>query len=117
MLFTIAVIFLIAWMLGLVGVYTVGAVFHLLLVVAIVLFLVGLLTGRSIAWDFMSHATAKDFAGEWLMTLLLLLVFLLVGALGSLLAWSPRTKWSYAPTAVCSVLAVVIALLMCWSAP
>ena len=48
MLFTIAVILLIAWMLGIVGVYNVGAVFHLLLVVAIVLFLVGLLSGRSV---------------------------------------------------------------------
>ena len=46
MLFTLAIIFLVAWMLGLVGVYTVGAVFHLLLVVAIVLFLVGLVSGR-----------------------------------------------------------------------
>jgi hypothetical protein len=49
MLFTIAVILLIAWLLGVVGVYTVGAVFHVLLVVAIVLFLVGLLTGRRVA--------------------------------------------------------------------
>jgi hypothetical protein len=46
MLFTLAIIFLVAWMLGVVGVYTVGAVFHLLLVVAIVLFLVGLVSGR-----------------------------------------------------------------------
>ena len=47
MLFTIAFILLVAWLLGLVGVYTVGAVFHVLLVVAVVLFLVGLLSGRS----------------------------------------------------------------------
>jgi Family of unknown function (DUF5670) len=46
MLFTIAVILLIAWMLGIVGIYTIGAVVHVLLVVAIVLFLVGLLSGR-----------------------------------------------------------------------
>jgi hypothetical protein len=46
MLFTIAVILLIAWMLGLVGMYTIGAFVHVLLVVAIVLFVVGLLTGR-----------------------------------------------------------------------
>jgi hypothetical protein len=46
MLYTIAVILLIAWLLGFVGVYTVGAFIHLLLVVAIVLFVVGLLSGR-----------------------------------------------------------------------
>jgi uncharacterized membrane protein YtjA (UPF0391 family) len=41
-----AVILLIAWLLGIVGVYTVGAFIHVLLVIAIVLFLVGLLSGR-----------------------------------------------------------------------
>jgi hypothetical protein len=46
MLYTIAVILLIAWLLGIVGAYTIGAFVHVLLVVAIVLFVVGLLTGR-----------------------------------------------------------------------
>jgi hypothetical protein len=46
MLFTIAVILLIAWMLGIIGMYTIGAFVHVLLVVAIVLFVVGLLSGR-----------------------------------------------------------------------
>ena len=46
MLDTIAVILLIAWLLGIVGTYTVGAFVHVLLVVAIVLVLVGLLNGR-----------------------------------------------------------------------
>jgi uncharacterized membrane protein YtjA (UPF0391 family) len=46
MLYTIAVILLIAWLLGFVGIYTIGSVVHVLLVVAIVLFLVGLLSGR-----------------------------------------------------------------------
>lgn len=46
MLFTIAVILLIAWMLGLVGTFTIGPILHVLLVVAIVLFVVGLLSGR-----------------------------------------------------------------------
>jgi asparagine N-glycosylation enzyme membrane subunit Stt3 len=46
MLYTIAVILLIAWLLGFVGIYTVGSFVHVLLVVAIVLFLVGLLSGR-----------------------------------------------------------------------
>ena len=46
MLFTIAVILLIAWLLGIVGTYTIGAFVHVLLVIAIVLFLVGLVSGR-----------------------------------------------------------------------
>ena len=46
MLYTIAVILLIAWLLGIVGTYTIGAFVHLLLVVAVVLFLVGQLSGR-----------------------------------------------------------------------
>ena len=46
MLYTVAVVLLIAWLLGFVGVYTVGAFIHVLLVVAIVLFLVGSLSGR-----------------------------------------------------------------------
>ncbi len=46
MLYTLAVILLIAWLLGFVGVYTVGSVIHVLLVIAIVLFVVGLLGGR-----------------------------------------------------------------------
>jgi hypothetical protein len=46
MLYTIAVILLIAWMLGLMGTYAIGGFVHVLLVVAIVLFLVGLLNGR-----------------------------------------------------------------------
>jgi uncharacterized membrane protein YtjA (UPF0391 family) len=46
MLYTIAVVLLIAWLLGFVGVYTIGAFVHVLLVVAIVLFVVGLMGGR-----------------------------------------------------------------------
>ncbi|NOT26186.1 MAG: lmo0937 family membrane protein [Acidobacteria bacterium] len=46
MLYTIAVILLIAWMLGIVGTYTVGAFVHVLLVAAIVLVVVGMLGGR-----------------------------------------------------------------------
>ena len=46
MLYTIAVILLIAWLLGVVGTYTIGAFVHVLLVVAIVLFVLGLLSGR-----------------------------------------------------------------------
>ena len=46
MLYTLAVILLIAWVLGLVGTYTIGAFVHLLLVIALVSFIVGLLSGR-----------------------------------------------------------------------
>ena len=46
MLFLLAVILLIAWLLGVVGTYTIGAFVHVLLVIAIVLFIVGLLSGR-----------------------------------------------------------------------
>jgi hypothetical protein len=48
MLYTLAVILLIAWLLGVVGTYTIGAFVHLLLVVAIVLFVVGLLSNRTV---------------------------------------------------------------------
>jgi uncharacterized membrane protein YtjA (UPF0391 family) len=46
MLYTLAVILLIAWLLGVVGTYTIGAFVHVLLVIAVVLFIVGLLSGR-----------------------------------------------------------------------
>lgn len=46
MLYTIAVVLLVLWLLGLVTGYTVGAFIHVLLVIAIVLFLVGLISGR-----------------------------------------------------------------------
>ena len=46
MLYTIAVILLIAWLLGLVGTFTIGPIVHVLLVVALLLFVVGLLSGR-----------------------------------------------------------------------
>jgi hypothetical protein len=46
MLYTIAVVLLIAWLLGLVGTFTIGPIIHVLLVVALVLFVVGLVGGR-----------------------------------------------------------------------
>ena len=49
MLYTIAVILLVLWLLGLVSGYTIGAFIHVLLVIAVVLFLVGMLSGRRIA--------------------------------------------------------------------
>ena len=48
MLYTIAVILLVAWLLGFLGIYTVGSFIHVLLVVAVVLFLVGMLRGRRV---------------------------------------------------------------------
>ena len=48
MLFTLAVILLIAWLLGVGGTYTVGAFVHVLLVIAIVLFIVGMLSRRTV---------------------------------------------------------------------
>ena len=46
MLYALAVILLIAWLLGVVGTYTIGAFVHALLVIAIVLFVLGFLNGR-----------------------------------------------------------------------
>jgi hypothetical protein len=46
MLYTLAVILLVAWLLGILGAYTIGAFVHALLIIAIVLFLIGLFTGR-----------------------------------------------------------------------
>jgi len=46
MLMTLAIILLIAWLLGVVGTYTIGAFVHVLLVIAVVLFIVSLLSGR-----------------------------------------------------------------------
>jgi hypothetical protein len=46
MLMTLAVILLIAWLLGVVGTYTIGTFVHVLLVIAIVLFLVSIISGR-----------------------------------------------------------------------
>ena len=46
MLYTIAVILIILWLLGLVSSYTMGGVIHVLLVVALVMILVNFLSGR-----------------------------------------------------------------------
>ena len=46
MLYTIAVILLILWLLGLVSGYTMGGFIHILLVVAVVMVLVNLISGR-----------------------------------------------------------------------
>jgi hypothetical protein len=46
MLWTIAVVLLILWVLGLVSSYTIGGFIHILLVVAVVIVLVRLIQGR-----------------------------------------------------------------------
>ncbi len=46
MLYTIAVILLVLWVLGLVSSYTIGGFIHILLVVAVVMVLVNLISGR-----------------------------------------------------------------------
>ncbi len=48
MLFTIAVILLILWLLGF-ATHVVGSIIHVVLVVALVLFVIGLFTGRRTA--------------------------------------------------------------------
>jgi hypothetical protein len=48
MLYTIALILIIAWLLGLVSSYTIGGFIHILLVVAIIMVLVRLIQGRNI---------------------------------------------------------------------
>ncbi len=47
MLYTIAVVLLILWLLGLVTSYTVGGFIHILLVIAIVMILLRVIGGRS----------------------------------------------------------------------
>ena len=46
MLYTIAVVLLILWLLGMVTSYTIGGFIHILLVIAIVMILVNVISGR-----------------------------------------------------------------------
>lgn len=46
MLYTIAVVLVILWLLGLVGSYTMGGFIHVLLVIAIVVILIRVISGR-----------------------------------------------------------------------
>jgi hypothetical protein len=47
MLYTIAVVLIILWLLGLVTSYTLGGFIHILLVIAVVLILLRVISGRS----------------------------------------------------------------------
>jgi Family of unknown function (DUF5670) len=49
MLWTIAVVLLIAWVIGMAGVYTIGALVHLFLVLAVVAVIFQLIRGRRVA--------------------------------------------------------------------
>lgn len=46
MLYTIAVVLIILWLLGIVSGYTIGSFIHILLVVAIIIILVNVIQGR-----------------------------------------------------------------------
>jgi hypothetical protein len=46
MLYTIAIILIVLWLLGLVSAYTIGGFIHVLLVIAIIILLVRLISGR-----------------------------------------------------------------------
>jgi hypothetical protein len=48
MLWTIAVILLVLWALGLVSSYTLGGFIHILLVLAVIVLVVGLIQGRRV---------------------------------------------------------------------
>lgn len=49
MLYTIAIVLIVLWLLGLVSSYTMGGFVHVLLVVAVILILLRLITGRKVA--------------------------------------------------------------------
>jgi hypothetical protein len=48
MLYTIAVVLIILWLLGLVSSYTIGGFIHILLVVAAIMILIRLISGRGL---------------------------------------------------------------------
>lgn len=48
MLYTIVVVLLLLWLLGLVSSYTVGGFIHVLLVLAVAVFLIRVITGRRV---------------------------------------------------------------------
>lgn len=46
MLYTIAVVLVILWLLGMVSGYTIGSFIHILLVIAVIMVLINLISGR-----------------------------------------------------------------------
>jgi len=49
MLYTICIILVVAWLLGMVSSYSMGGFIHILLVIAVIVLIVRLVTGRKIA--------------------------------------------------------------------
>ncbi|MBP6857733.1 MAG: lmo0937 family membrane protein [Candidatus Pacebacteria bacterium] len=47
MLYTIAVFLIVLWLLGVVGVFAIGKFIHILLVIAVIMFLVRLIKGQN----------------------------------------------------------------------
>ena len=47
MLYTIAVVLVLLWLLGLISAYTIGGFIHILLVIALILVLVRVISGRN----------------------------------------------------------------------
>lgn len=48
MLYTLAVVLIVLWLLGLVSSYTLGGFIHILLVIAIVMILLNIISGRKV---------------------------------------------------------------------
>ena len=48
MLYTIAVILIVLWLLGLVSSYTIGGFIHILLVIAVIVIILRLISGRKV---------------------------------------------------------------------
>ena len=46
MLYTIGLVLIILWLLGFISAYTIGGFIHILLVIALILFLIGFINGR-----------------------------------------------------------------------
>jgi hypothetical protein len=48
MLYTLAIILVVLWLLGMVSAYTIGGFIHILLVIAVIVLLVRLISGRKV---------------------------------------------------------------------
>ncbi len=48
MLYTLAIVLVILWLLGMMSAYTVGGLIHILLVLAVIVILIRLINGRSV---------------------------------------------------------------------
>jgi hypothetical protein len=48
MLYTIAIVLIVLWLLGMLGGYALGGFIHVLLVIAVIMILVNLLSGRKV---------------------------------------------------------------------